>query len=364
MKNKKNILNYLFYVAYFMFLAFSMAGHIDFLKPYFNVATYISLGLILIIILFNINLYKKREFLIFSIFLVFSLFIGYKNNDFSLLKIFLILMAMLKIDFDYCISADFKARMFLILIILGLCLGGYSVDVISYNDGLIKHSLGFLNPNALGMHTLILVFEILYLSKEKLSFKKIIISLLILFFVNYYAGCRTANIIIVITSFMFLIFKININFFNKKYIKFFITNSVLICFILTLFSYLLYKNDTNIGNFLNDALSNRLFNIDIYYHFYNINIFGHNIEEIALTLDNAYAYSLFGIGISGVILFIYSFKKLFIKLYEEKNYSLIIIIFSFVIYGLSERLWLQIDYNIFMACFVKILFCDKSLKNR
>lgn len=360
--SKMKVFTTMFYLAYLVFLAFSIIGHIPILNPYLKFATYISLGIFIFIILVQINSYKIREFLIFVLLIMISLLIAYKTGDLGLVKLFLFLMAMKNVDFDKCISFDFKSRIFLILLVLVLLYFGYATDISAYNNGNIKHSLGFTNPNALGMHTLILAFEILYFNRKTMSLKTLIFPILLLYLVNLYAGSRTTELIILMAAGLFVLYVINPKFYDKKLVKKFISNSALFFSLLTLLGFWLYKYNTDLGLRINNVLSNRLHNIYSYYNFYSVNLFGNNTSLINLTLDTVYAYTLYGLGIIGFLIFIFMFKKLFSKLYEIKNYSLIIIIFSFLIYGLSERLWLYIDYNIFMASFIYIFF-DKYKKN-
>lgn len=346
----------MFYLSYLLFLAFSIVGHVPILNPYLKFATYISLGIFSFIILVQFYCYKVREFFVFVILILISLLIAYKTGDLGLFKLFFFLMAMKNVNFDECISFDFKCRILLILLVFTLLYFGYATDVSAYNNGIIKHSLGFTNPNALGMHTLILAFEILYFNRESISLKTLIISILLLYLVNLYAGSRTTSLIIAITAGLFFLFIINPKIYDKKLVKVLISNSALLFSVLTLVGFLLYKYNTDIGLRINSILSNRLHNIYSYYDFYSINLFGNNISLINLTLDTSYAYALYGVGVVGFLIFIFAFKRLFLKLYENKNYSLIIIMFSFLIYGLSERLWLSIDYNIFMASFIYVFF--------
>lgn len=357
----KKTITVLFCIAYFLFLSFSIVGHVSVLNSYLKLATYISLILFFIIILLNINNYTRKEIIMFFILMSISSFMAYRNNDYNMFKLILFLFVMKNVDFEKCICFDLKARIILILLVLFLCFIGYAPDISAYNNGIIKHSLGFNNPNSLGMHTLILSFEIMYINK--ISLKKVFFSTLLVYIVNLYAGSRTTNLVVIVTASLYFLYKLKPKFYENKFVKWFIINSALLFTLFTLIGFLLFKYNTSIGVVLNKVLSNRLFNINSYYEFYSINLFGNNISTINLTIDTSYAYCLYGMGIVGLILFIVSFKKLFRKLYKYKNYSLIIIMFSFIIYGLSERLWMLIDYNIFMASFIFIIYTNTGISS-
>ena len=135
-----------------------------------------------------------------------------------------------------------------------------------------------------------------------------------------------------------------------------IKNSALIFSGITFIMYMFYNYGTDIGIKLNELLSNRLHNIDVYNQVYDITLFGNDNLNIGLTLDTAYAYCLYVYGIAMFILFVFAFKRLFKKLYKTKKYMFVIIMFCFMVYGLSERLWLYVDYNIYMILFSLILY--------
>lgn len=361
MKQTKNkTITYLFYFAYMFLLWYSMAGHIFILQPIFKYTNYVSMAILSFLIIAQAIHYTKKEFLISTILIIYSFLFYYRTKDASLLKIVLVIMAMKNVDFGKCILLDFKARILGIIGVYTLMKLGYVTDKLSYFDGTWRHSLGFTNPNTLGMHIMILVFEILYFNKEKVSIWKLTVSFFILFAINYYAGCRTINLLMIISCIIFTIYKYFPNILNKKIIKSGIINSPIIFFIITFIFFYLYKINLPLGETVNNLLSNRLMNIVTYSQYYSINIFGNNLDSLELTLDTFYAYLIYGTGILGTIFTLYVFRKLFIELYKRKETSLIIIFFIFMIYGFSERIWVLIDYNIFMSCFAFLVFSNKE----
>ncbi len=346
----------LFIISYLFFLSFSILGHIPRIGGYLNLLTNAGVILLCVSILFQIKKYTKKELAIILFLFFFSIVLISTCKDFTLFKITLFLSAIKNIKIETCISLDFSIRLFLVILVLILYKLNIAPDITSYYDGITRHSLGFTNPNTLGMHILILCFDILYLNRHNISKIKILLIILLVIFSDVCAGSRTSTYISILAIILVLIYKNNKSFLKNKIVYKIITNSVLIMSIITFCMYILYKTGAPLGISLNEILSNRLYNIDIYSQTYNISFFGNDNTNMGLTLDTAYAYSLYIYGIFFYLLLIYSFHKLFKKLYHNQSYVLIIIMFCFVIYGLSEKLWLSIDYNIFMSVFAVLIY--------
>ena len=75
---------------------------------------------------------------------------------------------------------------------------------------------------------------------------------------------------------------------------------------------------------------------------------------------DAIVYSLFTFGIVGCLLYMVLFVKLFKKLYKENEIGIVIVMLIFVIYGLSEKLWMNADYNILITAFSYLIFYNNS----
>lgn len=350
------IRSFLFYLAYFSFLAFSTIGHIAFLFTPLKLLSNLSIGFLGLSTLLSFKDYKNKDLLYIFLLVILSIVLVYKTNDYTFLKLMLFIVSFKDMNFEKVIKVDLYYRGFLIALVFILFFVGIAPDKIFAFGDTIRHSFGFTNPNTLGMYFLIICFDLLYLNKDKNSLKKTMLISGIIILVNYLSGSRTVTLILLILIIFIWIIRKKEQVFEIHFLKAFITNSALIFAILTfIFSYL-YKYENDMAINLNNLLSNRLENI--LYCSANIvpSLFGSNISILERTLDSSYAYSLYGYGIILSIVLILMFRKLFKVLYKEKDYLLITIMFLFLVYGLSERLWLCIDYNIFMLVFYKVLY--------
>lgn len=364
MKNKSELLdNTIFYFAYFFFMLYAFFGTIDIFSDSLKTLTNISIFLVGASFVLKIKNYNFKELIIiFSLILLSFIYID-KTENFVLLKLILIIIVSKNISFEKRILFDIRLRIIFLVLMLILFNLGIANDYQVLYNGQIRHSLGFSNPNVLGMHILILCLDFLYINRNKLSFLKILSYLSILFISNYYSGSRTAVVVVVFAITLFVLFKHKKNFFECKAVKFFIVNSPIILSIILYFAYYLFLNNNEIGIFIDKILSGRLSNIDFFAKNFTINLFGSDIASANKSLDTAIAYVLYAFGISGCILYIFSFKKLLKKLYKVKNYPLLIIIFIFVVYGLSEKLWLFADCNLLITTLSLIIFRENDKYN-
>lgn len=349
----------LFYVSYLFILIFSFFGHINKIGGYLNILSKCSLIILFLIFILQIKKYTKKELLVSSIILFFSIVNLIISNDYTLIKLAMIIICMKCANLEKIIRYDIYTRVVLFLIMILILKTGLTVDVLSFNDGFYKHSLGFTNPNSCGLHFFIMLIEIIYINWNKKSILLYFFLMLILLFLNNYIGCRTVIVCFGLLIILKLIYDHYPLFYEKKIVKKILTNSYFVFFIIILSMYLLYVFNTDVGNTINEILSNRLYNIKKYYDFYHLSLLGNSIN-LNTTLDTFYAYCFIGYGIIPSFAIMLCFKKLMNKLYDIKNYSLIIIFFVFCFYGLSERIWFLIDYNIFMIYFSLILFKKNS----
>lgn len=246
-------------------------------------------------------------------------------------------------------------RLCLFLTVIILSYLGFAKDVVSYYENSIRHSLGFTNPNALAMQSLIISFEFILLYYNK----KIRVLLIVFFFsyiVDFYSGSRTTSFILLIVMILLLVYKCKPQFFENYFVKKIIIHSYLLFFLITFIVTVFFFYGNHFALQLDSIMSFRLTNISYYLKLLTINLFGNDLSVYERTLDSSYGFIILGLGIIPTLLYGFLFNRLFKCFYNEFNYLCIIFMFCFMIYGLSERLWLNIDYNLFMIFFVFVIF--------
>ena len=114
---------------------------------------------------------------------------------------------------------------------------------------------------------------------------------------------------------------------------------------------------------LDIAFSGRLSNIIYYYDSLGLSLVGGEVLEVGRTNDSFYGFVLIGLGIVTFFLVMFAYQRLEKKLCVI-NQPLAIVVFSFFLYGLSERLWMNVDYNIFMLAFAELLYSKFSVSDQ
>ena len=355
-----------FYIAYFFFLLYAFFGTISFLGTPLKLLTDLSIiitGLVLITQLksFRFN-YLAKIILLFSFSLIFIIHTG----NFLLLKLLLIVIVSRDVVFVDRISFDIKLRIVFLILMIILCYSGIAEDATALYDEVTRHSMGFTNPNVLGMHTMILCLEIVYLKTKKKvlkgNFYLSMILCLVLSAISYnICGSRTSFAMSLLSIVLAIAYRYKQNIFQAGFLKFLIKYSPFITSAILLALYELYVNGSPFGVEVNNLMSGRLSSTKYFVENYPISLFGNEISSAIKSCDVTIVYMLYAFGLTGLTMYLYSFRNL-LGLLLKTDYFLAIIMFLFIVYGMSEKLWLFADCNIFMTVFSYLLHGKRAGK--
>ncbi len=125
----------------------------------------------------------------------------------------------------------------MIIIVVLYFLGMTDVNL-HYRNGIIRHSMGFSNPNVFSTYILAIIVEYLYLRrKKKVNAKDLIIIIIGIFIIDFYADSRTQIFCLIILALIVYINKYTgKKFLNNSIVNFIVSN---IFIILTIFSLLI-----------------------------------------------------------------------------------------------------------------------------
>ncbi len=321
--------------------------------------------LIFLIIFLIIDIYKKKirknEFIKIIILLSISAYMVILYQDVN----FLISLIMAVI----CIRKDNKnyVKKFLIFSILL-----YSMTIVLYyigilesknlirltEDGIVtRYSLGFNHPNEVFLFFIPIALAGYYLYSEKKSFYIIIfIVATILYKLSY---SRTGYIVVLFILLIHILYKMkNVKIGINKVLPY-------MFFIFTIISIgvaIIYGN--NNSNYISTALSGRPY----YWNYYIENgsilsLLGGNSVN-GWNLDNLYIYLLVELGIIGYIVYSLIYYKSLKQLKTKKDNKLLLIIFIFMIYGLTEMNVIIGSINFAFAIQLKSIIENKEeIKN-
>lgn len=356
---QSKITTFFFLLAYTTFYSFSMFGHIEGAGGILKYSTYIGIAILIAVFLMRLRDYKAKEGIACFTLILWTLFIGYHTGDYGFFKLTLMITAAKNIGFEDCIKYDVFLRIFTIALMFILWKAGIAPDFTSILGATVRHSMGFRNLNHFGMLVFILVLECLYLAHLEFHLLLYVVLIAVLVFEDRIAGSRTAEVFSVFALFFAVIYSHNRELFKSGGWRIFMQMNAPVCFILTeLSSYVFSHSADGLMVKLNTLLSGRIYNIAYYNNLFGPTIFGVNIASGNRTLDNLYAYLIISSGIVVFIFIMIAYIRLIYDLYMYDNVPMAVVIFLLFAYGLSERLWFQIDYNLLMLSFKQLLYHD------
>ena len=130
---------------------------------------------------------------------------------------------------------DLKLRTVVIVLLYLMSLAGIATDNVFYYNGIARHSLGFTNPNALGVAVYILVCDIVFIAGNEINIKHLLVITLIAGWLYSVARCRTSVYAILILLFLVILYKIFPRIYNTKMLKYIF---IIMPFILSFITYI------------------------------------------------------------------------------------------------------------------------------
>ena len=350
----------LFKISYGLFLTYSLLGHISQFATVLKLGTYVGIALLIINFLLHPFNYDKKTLYFYACLMilgVIALLHSYYSQNYGFIKLLLFSIAIVNIKFKDLIKFDMYLRGILILTVVILCKIGIATDVVVLYNGIsLRHSMGFTNPNTLGIATFILVCDILYICDMKLNLKSFIAISAITVWLYYMSRSRTALLLILFIVVLAFINRLLPKLFSSDVLKMIFYLTPVVLSIITFIVVKGYISGDLWAEKINELLSGRVNSIANFVEELSITFWGQPIHEtLDKTLDNTYAFVLYDLGICVFALFMVSYF-LIIKRNIKDNTAICLIAFCFMVYGLSEHLWINVDYNIFMLVFVYNVF--------
>lgn len=361
LKNKKASCEQLFCLGYFLFAAYSYLVHIDVFTQLMKIGVVVAIIFLLLCFVMS-GPFTKKEIVSLIIFIGFMSLITATSRDLGLVKLMILLLGMKHVDLKKIITLDYKIRIIFIAFVFILCIVGIAPDQIVMRDNIVRHSLGFANPNILGIVLSIYLFEFLYLQNLKLTIWTVFWFLSVVGFIYYITDSRSAILINLVLILLSWIYNFKPLLYKKTLTKKIFIYSFLIFALCTFLAFNLYKLGDNFAIILNKLLSNRVERIYIFEKAFGFSLLGQNISSLDMSLDNLYAYIFFSFGFIAFLVCLILSVSLMKKLYALDDIPLIIMWVVFFLYGLSERIFILAEYNVFMLTFSYLLYSNKEGK--
>ena len=352
-------------VAYGIFLTYSLVGQIEIFNMPLKYLTFVAIGILVFNFFVQYSSAPLGSVVGYIALMAVSLIHSYHSDDFGFFKLMLFAGSMRCINLKSIIKFDLYLRIILISLIVLLCNIGIATDVVIEYEGMVRHSLGFTNPNTLGIAVFVLVCDIFYVSELKLNLALLTIISAIVIWLYAVARSRTSVYAILAIMFFSIMYRVFKKFFKTKFAKLLYFAVPLIASGITYIVVDSYARHQQFATDVNEFLSGRVSAIAIFTNLLTPTFWGQPIgETLDRTLDNTYAFVLYDLGILVSILFIIFYFKTVRSNFKYGNIPLIITLIAFLIFGLSEHLWINVDYNVFMLAFCYDPSLDDSINRK
>lgn len=377
MKNSNIRLNKLiFYVSYTLIIFSTMFKQVTGINNLLETLSTIGIMLLLINCVSNINKLNINKVLILFISVLMAVITKTTSKSNTIFILILLIIAAKNIKLEELIKYDLKIKIpFMIIIVVLYFLRMTDVNL-HYRNGIIRHSMGFSNPNVFSTYILAIIVEYLYLRRKKVNAKDLIIIIIGIFIIDFYADSRTQIFCLIILALIVYINKYTgKKFLNNSIVNFIVSN---IFIILTIFSLLIiyfYGQGNDIVQDIDVQTSGRIKQISGVFNEYDVNLFGNKLDLVTslqakltgkqqTALDNVYIYSLLSYGIIPFIIMCIAMKKYMKTTIKENEDILRTIMLVFLIGGLMERFCIEVQYNIFLLYFSYIIYDNKNKKEK
>ncbi|HJJ18400.1 MAG TPA: hypothetical protein OIM61_03900 [Clostridiaceae bacterium] len=377
MKNSNIRLNKLiFYVSYTLIIFSTMFKQVTGINNLLETLSTIGIMLLLINCVSNINKLNINKVLILFISVLMAVITKITSKSNTIFILILLIIAAKNIKLEELIKYDLKIKIpFMIIIVVLYFLRMTDVNL-HYRNGIIRHSMGFSNPNVFSTYILAIIVEYLYLRRKKVNAKDLIIIIIGIFIIDFYADSRTQIFCLIILALIVYINKYTgKKFLNNSIVNFIVSN---IFIILTIFSLLIiyfYGQGNDIVQDIDVQTSGRIKQISGVFNEYDVNLFGNKLDLVTslqakltgkqqTALDNVYIYSLLSYGIIPFIIMCIAMKKYMKTTIKENEDILRTIMLVFLIGGLMERFCIEVQYNIFLLYFSYIIYDNKNKKEK
>lgn len=325
-----------------------------------------------IFILLFLQSYKVREIILIAILILIFGLSAIFTRTYILFDCLLIILCAKKINFEKYIKNVLYIQSILILGVLLLALTGI-MEMGAFtrtNSGEFRYAWGFNHPNTLSIVSFQWICQYLYLKRNDRKFKKYTLMFLIIALI-YIATDSNSGLImsVFIVGGTFIYEKIVDKVFDLKQIKKIASRLVFLACIVIIFIVRYYW--INPDKLSATTLVSRINLSRNYLVAYGVNLFGHKITQGAYVsipgfpkgyyfLDNAYVWLLVSFGLLAFLCVFIGYIRLIRKLLHSGEWNLILIVFAYLIYGITEHTTLIFSFNSSLIVFYTVIY-NKSI---
>ena len=349
----------IFFIAWVIMVVHICIANSSYLSYSSKYVSYI--GLIVILTKIFITKYTRREKIISTFILCFSIVSSYKTSDMRTVWFALFLIGAKNIDFDKCVKITFYTMLSCCIVFIIMSFFDISnIYTISDVKG-IRYSFGLGHPNMASSYYSIIVSLLCYLEKDKIKIWNILVLFVLGLVMFFLTKSMTGIIICSFNLFLILLLKQNILKIELiKYSIFIVLILIILFFTIAPFAY------NNKLSPINELLTGRISQSNYYINKYGVNLFGSDVFKDLTSkttdniLDDGYIRILIVNGAGSYIFILYGYINMLIISLKKEEYNLFILIAFFVVYMCVENVATYIFMNITFLLFKTIIFKEEK----
>lgn len=318
--------------------------------------------------------YKKKQLVMIALTFGLAMITWYNSKSIDVLYTVLFMITVRDIDIDKLFRDIFWFILFFYLLTIILSMTGIITNLVFSDITRVRKCLGFGHPNYLGQYTMVLTLLWIYRRYDKFGIFDVagllVFNIVISKIADSRSGFYSCIIAILITALMKIMFR------NKKKSPSVLYISLLLMPVLIIASLYLsfhYREMGVLGLGINNLFSGRLslqekavtqFGFSLLGQkmefMSGYNGFGGNIMDVYYYIDSSYIRMLvyFGLVVSALLIVMYEYA-IYTSI-KTKEYSILIVLLVYVIYGFIQPTVFSIHYNVALvyvgACFFSGLF--------
>lgn len=373
----QKITEFLFFLAFGVYLLFTILSTSFYASYLPNGYMKMVVIFCIIILLFKELLHKKtsyKEVVYLILFAFLSILILYHLNKTSMIPFFLLIYSARKIKFDKIAKFALIETSILLFVIIISAKLGLILNYVS-NGTRKREYLGFLYALYPQMFMFNITSLYLYITRDRKSMHGYIFLIIINTLIFIYTDSRLSFYLSILLIFSIFLLKIKPNILeNKRIICFIMSSSFIIFSLLSIFVIMNYDSSNVTMRKLDDFLGNRL---SLGYNSlstYPITLLGNDVEFIGNGLtsegtkvegeynyvDCFYLNILEKYGIIFFILILFLLTYTSFKVWKNKDYYLLIILFAIALHNVIDDLGINIYFNTFWLIIGEYVTLKKS----
>lgn len=315
--------------------------------------------------------YSLRQLYTVILIGVISALSALQSHNYNFFSMVIFVIASQGIDFIKVVKNVYKSLLVCIPTICAMCMLGVLRDVVTYRSGMVRHSLGFIHPNVLGIRVFQLCVCFLIINNRRIIMQ-MLFSVATAAFTYMIPNSKTAYI----TSAAIVVF-LPIYYFAersedaRRVVSRLAMIGVCIITFLILLSTCIEFSNYRILSMLDDALSLRLTHAHRAFIESGARLFGNVVYTTVderrsiglyghLYLDCSYAILLVRYGLLVLVGFIVFYLKAMRSQARRRNLQAVMLLFVYAVYGIMEPTMFMLKYNIVLLLIADELYGEND----